>query len=293
MFAILFQVIFLSIGDNEHGFSLRWTAAQAGGVIQALIAKSILEVSPKTAPGIISGFFAHVASTLWPQGGKPYYPILSKLAATGRPLNELVAMVISLAAGSCADFAQAAIQVIDVYLDEKHESERNHIRQLAGSKDPSSTQLLRGYVREAMRLNPQFTGLWRDAAVDATIPQGDGLPPLKVEAGDRIWASFKNAHLDPKEFPNPTTIDPHRPKASYNLNGAGLHNCIGTEYAEQTIAEILRVVFKLQNVRRASGDAGRLSGFTEVVTETEINVFIKANGTTSPWPGSMYLVYDQ
>ena len=45
----------------------------------------------------------------------------------------------------------AAINVVDVYLDEKHEAERNHIRQLAGSKDPSSTELLRGYVREAMR----------------------------------------------------------------------------------------------------------------------------------------------
>jgi hypothetical protein len=49
-------------------------------------------------------------------------------------------------------------------------------------------------------------------------------------------------------------------------------------------------VFKLQNVRRAPGDAGRLSGFTEIVNETETNVFIKPNGTTSPWPGSMYLV---
>ena len=45
-------------------------------------------------------------------------------------------------------------------------------------------------------LNPQFTGLWRDVAVDTLIPQGDDLPPLKVQAGDRIWASFKNAHLD-------------------------------------------------------------------------------------------------
>ena len=108
----------------------------------------------------------------------------------------------------------AAVHVIDVYLNEKHEAERNHIRQLAGSKDPSSTEVLRGYVREAMRLfhlafalwydnnkfylglNPQFTGLWRDVAVDASIPQGDGLAPLKVQAGDRIWASFKNAHLD-------------------------------------------------------------------------------------------------
>ena len=96
--------------------------------------------------------------------------------------------------------------------------------------------------------------------------------------------------VQPKEFPNPTTIDPHRPKASYNLNGTGFHVCTGAEYAEQTIAEILSVVFKLQNVRRASGDAGRLSGFTEIVNETENNVFIKPNGTTSPWPGSMYLV---
>ena len=43
-------------------------------------------------------------------------------------------------------------------------------------------------------------------------------------------------------------------------------------------------------MRRAPGDAGRLSGFTEVVNETETNVFIKPNGTTTPWPGSMYLV---
>jgi len=258
-----------------------------------LVAKSILEVAPKSAPGIISGFVAHVINALWPQGEKPYYPFLSKMAAAGRPLNELVATVAGLAIGSTVDVAQAAVQVIDVYLDEKREAERNHIRQLVGSKDPNSTELLRGYVREAMRLNPQSIGLWRDVAVDASIPQGDDLPPLNVQAGDRIWASFKNAHLDPKEFPNPTAIDPNRPKTSYNLNGSGFHNCIGVEYSIQVIAEILRVVFKLQNVRRAQGDAVRLSGFTEIVNETETNVFIKPNGTTSPWPGSMYLVYDQ
>ena len=121
------RLTFLSIGDNEHGFSLRWTALQAGGVIQALIAKSVLEVTPKSAPvrisrrysfwkfwftdlycfqGIVSGFFAHVASTLWPQGEQPYYPFLSKLAAAGRPLNELVATVVGLAVGSSVNYAQ-------------------------------------------------------------------------------------------------------------------------------------------------------------------------------------------
>ncbi len=45
----------------------------------------------------------------------------------------------------------AAVHVIDVYLDDSREKERNDIRQLAGSTDPGSTELLRGYVREAMR----------------------------------------------------------------------------------------------------------------------------------------------
>ncbi|KAF8878553.1 hypothetical protein BD779DRAFT_1474745 [Infundibulicybe gibba] len=141
-------------------------------------------------------------------------------------------------------------------------------------------------------LNPQFTGLWRDAVVDADIPQGGGLPPLSVKAGDRIWASFKNAHLNPNEFPNPTSINPARPKELYNLNGAGFHNCPGVTYAEQTIAEILRVVFRLKNVRRAPGRAGRLNGFTTVVNETETNMFINPIGSVSPWPGSMHLIYD-
>jgi hypothetical protein len=49
-------------------------------------------------------------------------------------------------------------------------------------------------------LNPQFTGLWREAVVDAHIPQGNGLPPIHVNAGDRIWASFRNAHLNVRFF---------------------------------------------------------------------------------------------
>lgn len=47
---LLHSLTFLSIGDNEHGFSLRWTSLQAGGVIQALVAKAVLEVAPNSAP---------------------------------------------------------------------------------------------------------------------------------------------------------------------------------------------------------------------------------------------------
>jgi len=292
MFSTLFTLTFLSIGDNEHGFSLRWSAVQSGGVIQALIAKSVLEVAPGSAPNALMGLVAQVSSYLWPTASKPFYPFLSKLSETGRPLNELVATVVGLAVGSSVNYAQAAVHVVDFYFDEEREKERLHILRLVRSDDTESTELLRGYVREAMRLNPQFTGLWREAAVDAQIPQGAGLPPMNVRAGDRIWASFKNAHLNPAEFPNPTAVDPRRPKGAYNLNGSGFHNCAGVAYAEQTIAEIVKVVFRLRNVRRAPGNAGRLVGFKTVVNETETNMFVKPNGTLTTWPGSMVLVYD-
>ena len=55
--------------------------------------------------GMISGFFAKIASLIWPQVDKPYYEFMRKLASAGRPLGGLVANVISLAVGSCADFA--------------------------------------------------------------------------------------------------------------------------------------------------------------------------------------------
>ncbi|TFK63860.1 heme peroxidase [Pluteus cervinus] len=296
MFALIFQLTFLAIGDNEHGFSLRTTAIQIGGVLQALIANSILEVAPISLSGGITGalggLLGHIEGGLSGVTSKPYYPFLSKLTETGRATNELVAMVVGLAVGSSVNYAQAAVHVIDFYFDDAREKERLAILKLVQTESDANTKVIRGYVREAMRLNPQYTGLWRDAAVDATIEQGAGLPPIQIKTGDRIWASFKNAHLNPVEFPNPTSVDPARPESSYNLNGTGFHTCPGVTYAVQTIAEIVKVVFKLKNVRRAPGNAGRLAGFTEVINETETNVFIKPNGTLSPWPGSLVLEYD-
>ncbi|TFK58570.1 heme peroxidase, partial [Pluteus cervinus] len=302
-----FILTFLAIGDNEHGWALRWAAVQSGVILQALIAKAIAEVAPTSVTvgyGSASfcirvfnslwqgfgGVVAQVASYLWPAETKPCYPFLSKLSDTGRPINQLVAMVVGLAVGSSVNYAQGAVHVIDFYFDDVREKERLAILKLVQLESAENTELIRGYVREAMRLNPQYTGLWRDAAVDATIQQGYGLPPIEIKAGDRIWASFKNAHLNPTEFPNPTSVDPTRPNSAYNLNGTGFHTCPGVTYAVQTIAEIVKVVFKLKNVRRAPGNAGRLAGFTEIINETETNVFIKPNGTLSPWPGSMVLV---
>lgn len=43
------------------------------------------------------------------------------------------------------------MHVVDFYLSDKHEQEGLHIRKLVQYDDDDSTELLRGYVREAMR----------------------------------------------------------------------------------------------------------------------------------------------
>lgn len=109
---------------------------------------------------------------------------------------------------------------MDFYLDDKYAAERAQIVKLSKQTDATSAELLRGYVREAMStsfrftnifplalsyslitgLNPQFAGLFRAVAEDDVIPQGDGLAPLKVNKGDLLFASFKNAHLNVSSF---------------------------------------------------------------------------------------------
>lgn len=56
---------------------------------------------------------SHVSSLFWPATEKPYYPFLSKLSETGRPLNALVATVVGLAIGSSVNYAQGMLLSID------------------------------------------------------------------------------------------------------------------------------------------------------------------------------------
>jgi hypothetical protein len=45
----------------------------------------------------------------------------------------------------------AAVHVVNLYFEEEHAKEREHIVKLANATDAASTELLRGYAREGMR----------------------------------------------------------------------------------------------------------------------------------------------
>ncbi|KAG6915284.1 hypothetical protein DXG01_012306 [Tephrocybe rancida] len=278
----------------ENSFSLHEAATIAGTKIGAFAAKSVIEVIPSSSPNVLGKISSAVTSLVWSPKSQPWYPFLSRLAATGRPLDEILGNILGVAVGASVNWAHGAVNVIDFYLDDARATERKHIIELVNTTGPENEDLLRGYIREGMRLKPQYAGLWRKAVVDAVLDQGPGLPPLEVKAGDWIRGSFRNAHLDPSEFPDPTKVNPSRPTAAYNyLNGTGFHNCPGVAYSVLTITEIVKTVFRLKNVRRAPGNAGILRGFTEIVHETKSDFFIQRNGTVSAWPGSLYITYDE
>jgi len=292
MLASLFTMTFLTFDQPEINFAVHAEATQAGIILGAIATKSLLEATPPSYWSL-KGLAAEILSIVHPPKKNLWYPFFNRLAATGRPADQIIGNVLGIAVGSSVNHAHGTVNAIDFYLDDERKTEREHIIQLVQHNSDENDALLLGYVNEAMRLRPQYEGLWRESTIDATIDQGPGLPPLDLKKGDRIWASFRNAHLNPLDFPDPTAVDPLRPPLPFtNTNGTGFHACPGVDYAQKAIVEFFKVVFSLKNLRRASGDAGTLRRFTEIAYETETDIFVQRNGTTSPWPGSMNLVFD-
>ena len=91
----------------------------------------------------------------------------------------------------------------------------------------------------------------------------------------------------PDDFPNPTTVDPTRPKSSYNLQGAGFHGCPGVDFVAQTLPEVIRVIFRLPGIRRAPGPQGYCTGFALHQFDTDNAMYISSTGNVTPWPTSL------
>jgi len=297
MFMVLFTCVFEDVSP-EHGWVLRTTAAGVSKIVNNLIEQNIAEISPRTATsavGFLQGVFSSLKDKLFSPSAtaKECHPFLSHLAASGRPMDELVACVVGLAVGSSVNVSQALAQVVDLYLQPQYAADFEMLKQACRA---GNTERVRGYVREGMRLAPQFAGLLRTVAgapgEQTVIEQGSGMEKVVVQTGDLIFASFKHAGMNPIDFPNPEVIDPTRPRASYRNQGAGFHLCPGIDFAEETFTEIIKYLFLLPGLRRAEGAAGVLAGFDADQFGTNGRMYIGASGNWSPWPGSLFVDYD-
>lgn len=133
---------------------------------------------------------------MWPTRPKESNEYLSTLAASGRPAHEVVASTLNYAFSASINYAQTIGQIVTFYLEDNRSKELAALIEVCKGSDEKSDELLKGYVREGVRLNPPFSALQRTVAQDDSIPQGEGFKPLLVKKGDILLTNFKNANLN-------------------------------------------------------------------------------------------------
>jgi len=106
---------------------------------------------------------------------------------------------------------------------------------------------------EGIRLNGTF-GSYRLCTVEMTID--DNGRPVHVKPGDRVFTSFVGANRESEFFIDPDTVNIDRPMENYIHYGLGPHACLGGEASRTALTAMLRVVGRLDNLRRAPGPQG-------------------------------------
>ncbi|KAG8679066.1 hypothetical protein FRC09_019282, partial [Ceratobasidium sp. 395] len=157
---------------------------------------------------------------------------------------------------------------------------------LSGSKDSQANNIIAGYVREALRLDPLFSHARRTVVEPATIGGS------QFKRGDSLLLAIAESNLDPEIFPNPQSVDPRRPPSSYTLMGDGLHRCFTDEFVHSTMACAVRAVFQLTNIRRGPGKSGILRRFQDSDGTTARSRYLNSKQIITPFPTTLTLQYD-
>ncbi|KAI0658449.1 heme peroxidase [Cubamyces menziesii] len=271
MLQLVFAAMYLNV-DPENNWSISRRASYFAQILGQFVEKNLGDAAPHLSIATLSAFL-HEAHKPTQQ------TVLQKLADAKAPRKDVVADVIGFAVTCSVTLAKTVALIIDFYMDDARAKERAEIAKLVGATDANSLNLLRGYIREAQRLAPQFF---------AVVKQQVGAPqPAALTVLD-MKAALTSAAL----FPDPLTVNPSRPVEAYQImQEASFYKPLGTVEAEEIILEMVKAVFQLPNMKRTAGPAGKLA---QVVTKqfgTECDMYINSIGLPDYWPNSLLISY--
>jgi len=136
---------------------------------------------------------------------------------------------------------------------------------------------------EGIRLS-STASFYRESTVSMTVDDGGHM--VQIMAGDRVCSSLVGANREADYFPNPNTVDVHRPLDRYLHYGVGPHTCLGAEASRVALTAMLRTIGRLDNLRRAPGPQGQLK---KVLRPGGTMVYMRADhGGYFPFPTSQY-----
>ncbi|KAJ7070750.1 linoleate diol synthase [Mycena amicta] len=205
--------------------------------------------------------------------------IVKRLRDLGRPgSTELANMILAIMVAATAEMSLSLTNVLNVHLGSENE------QKISSSGD------INGYIREALRLDPPFRGVYRVASTEVTV-------------GNTTFAKDTRVFLDvatvcvnaESTYPNPNAIDPSRKAESY-LYADGCFKNLGEAFNLKVLAEVLKVVLSYKNIARAPGQSGNLKRPVSFTDGSRLDLRFayldSKSAVSTPWLGSMAIQYD-
>ncbi|KAJ5137335.1 hypothetical protein N7526_003568 [Penicillium atrosanguineum] len=213
---------------------------------------------------------------------------LRRLQEAGLSSSEITwSQIIPLVVGMVPNQGQVFTQIIEYYTSPQGKPHLSEINRLAKQDTAENDEKLYRYCLEAIRINGTF-GAYREASSPITVQ--DGGKTIEIKPGEKVFASFVQANHDPTIFPEPNEIKLDRPINSYINHGQGPNTGFGQQITKIALVAMLRVVGRLENLRRAPGAQGQLK---KILQEGGYYVYLRQDGTSYfPFPMSLKLHWD-
>ncbi|KAI0078682.1 linoleate diol synthase [Panus rudis PR-1116 ss-1] len=231
----------------------------------------------------VSGFLNALSQIF--RGKSDHDELAARFATLGYDSDTLANSILAILVGATVEMSQALVHIVNLYLDDNKPADLQALCQnpRLGAKDEA---LLQGLILEALRLDPAFTGVFREALKDEVVGK------QTIPAGTKIFVNIKNADLDKTIFPSPKDIDPSRGSIDKYPFGDGSQRCLGQDLSTKIMASVLRGVFSFRKVRRAPGDSGKLKRFKSDTMKTSAYEYLSKQQKQTPWATSMIIQFE-
>ncbi|KAL4896758.1 heme peroxidase [Aspergillus ambiguus] len=252
----LMSTIFTSIFfDNNppESFALRRDARAAaqklGQVVEAIVKST---GASGLMSSLVDSFRSNGNSVLNDYG----VHMIRRLLDSGLDVTETTwSQILPTAVAMVANQAQVFTQIMDFYLSPAGAQHLPIIHRLAKQDSDAADEKLLRYCMEGIRLHGTFN-FYRESRTSAVFNDRGGR--VQITPGSTVLLNIVEASRDPDAFPDPDEVRLDRPMSSYIHYGEGSHMCLGREANKIAMTAMMRVVGRLENLRRAPGPQGEL-----------------------------------
>ncbi|KAJ5504378.1 hypothetical protein N7463_007252 [Penicillium fimorum] len=280
--AVIFASIFYDV-DVSKSFQLCQTARNVAQQLGELTLANV-ELVSKT------GFISNLVNRLHRHDILSEYGVhmIQRLLDSELPVKDIVwSHILPTAGALVANQGQLFSQCIDYYLSEEAAEHLVEIQRLSREDTPEADELLVRYFMEGARLR---CGVALPRLVTKPTVVDDNGEKTTLKAGQEIICNLVAAGHDPVAFPDPDKVRLDRDMSLYTHFGFGPHECLGVKMCPLALSTMLKVLGRLDNVRRAPGPQGHLKKLNGL---GGIAMYMDAEHSSfTPFPATMKIQWD-